>query len=105
MQIINLTTESLLEHLPGLSELLCDAVNNGAPVRGNLGELDAILTHRRSLREGYGLPVRPQDCPATPEPVGQPPIACGEDLCGLQEQQKKLPSDWEDPHASTRGVC
>ena len=31
------------------------------------------LAHRRSLRSGFGLPVRPQDCPTEPVPIGQPP--------------------------------
>ncbi len=85
--------------------MLEDAIRNEPPVRGHLGELEAILAHRRTLREGYGLPVRPQECPSSPDPIGQPPIACGEDLCGMQEQQKKYPSDWEDPKSNIRGVC
>lgn len=78
--------------------MLHDAVKNTPPVRGNKKELEQILEHRRSMRNGYGLPVRPQECPATPVPVGQPPLACGEDLCGLQEinqseETKSNPSD------------
>jgi len=66
--------------------MLKDAIANNPPVRGTLDELDQILAHRRTLRNGYGLPVRPQECPTTPVPVGQPPIACGEELCGMQQQ-------------------
>jgi myo-inositol 2-dehydrogenase/D-chiro-inositol 1-dehydrogenase len=69
-------------------KMLKDAVENEPPVRGTKKEMQQILAHRRSLRTGFGLPVRPQDCPATPTPVGQPPIACGEELCGLQELQR-----------------
>jgi hypothetical protein len=66
--------------------MLHDAVKNGPPKVGTHGELEMILKHRRSLRSGYGLPTRPQGCPADPVPVGEPPIACGEDLCGVMEQ-------------------
>lgn len=65
--------------------MLADAVKNKPPVRGTKADLDAILAHRRSLREGYGLPVRPQDCPTTPLPANLPTAACGEDLCGLEQ--------------------
>jgi myo-inositol 2-dehydrogenase/D-chiro-inositol 1-dehydrogenase len=61
--------------------MLNDAVKNQPPSVGTPRELKMILDHRRSLRSGFGLPVRPQDCPAEPAPVGQPPVACGEDLC------------------------
>jgi myo-inositol 2-dehydrogenase/D-chiro-inositol 1-dehydrogenase len=85
--------------------MLNDAVKNAPPVRGTKKELEAILAHRRSLREGYGLPVRPQECPANPEPVGMPPVACGEELCGLQ-QQKREERAWEgDARDGLRGVC
>jgi myo-inositol 2-dehydrogenase/D-chiro-inositol 1-dehydrogenase len=62
--------------------MLHDAVKNRPPSVGTPSEIKMILEHRRSLRSGFGLPVRPQDCPDEPVPVGQPPIACGEDLCG-----------------------
>ncbi len=65
--------------------MLDDARRNDPPVRGTRKELDNILHHRRNLREGYGLPVRPQDCPQEPVPVGQPPMACGEELCGMAD--------------------
>src|SRR5690606_4302983 len=87
------------------SRLLEDAIRHEPPVRRPPSGLAAIHAHRRTLREGYGLPVRPQECPSSPDPIGQPPIACGEDLCGMQEQQKKYPSDWEDPKSNIRGVC
>jgi myo-inositol 2-dehydrogenase/D-chiro-inositol 1-dehydrogenase len=62
--------------------MLNDAVKNNPPSVGTPSEIKMILQHRRSLRSGFGLPVRPQDCPAEPVPIGQPPLACGEDLCG-----------------------
>jgi len=62
--------------------MLDDAVKNNPPSVGTAREIKMILQHRRSLRSGFGLPVRAQDCPSEPVPVGQPPIACGEDLCG-----------------------
>ncbi len=68
--------------------MLNDAVKNLPPVIGTNKELKQILDHRRSLRTGFGLPVNPQVCPTEPIPAGMPPIACGEDLCGLQEQQR-----------------
>jgi predicted dehydrogenase len=69
--------------------MLNDAVKNQPPAIGTRKELDMILQHRRSLRSGFGLPVRPQDSPLQPAPVGQPPIACGEDLCGLCERTQR----------------
>jgi myo-inositol 2-dehydrogenase/D-chiro-inositol 1-dehydrogenase len=66
-------------------KMLNDAIGNGAPVRGTKREMQQILQHRRTLRNGFGLPVRATDCPTEPIPVGQPPLACGEDLCGMQE--------------------
>jgi predicted dehydrogenase len=62
--------------------MLDDAVANKPPSVGNKDELSRILEHRRNLRSGFGLPVRAQDCPQRPVPVGLPPIACGEELCG-----------------------
>lgn len=69
-------------------KMLDDAVSHHPPAVGTPKEMEQILTHRRNLRQGYGLPVRPQECPETPAPVGQPPIACGEELCGLQEHRE-----------------
>ena len=66
--------------------MLNDAIKNEPPVRGTKKELEQILGHRRSMRNGYGLPLRPQECPATPAPVGLPPMACGEELCGMQQE-------------------
>ena len=63
--------------------MLDDAVKNQPPSVGTSAELLEILENRRTLRSGYGLPVRPQDVPVEPVPAGQPPAACGEDLCGL----------------------
>jgi predicted dehydrogenase len=62
--------------------MLNDAVKNDPPSVGTANDIKQILQHRKSLRTGFGLPVRPQDCPTDPAPIGQPPIACGEDLCG-----------------------
>jgi myo-inositol 2-dehydrogenase/D-chiro-inositol 1-dehydrogenase len=61
--------------------MLNDAVGHNPPSIGTQREMQQILKHRRTLRSGFGLPVRPQDCPALPIPIGQPPAACGEDLC------------------------
>ena len=71
--------------------MLNDAVKNQPPVRGTKKEMDQILAHRRTMRNGYGLPVRPQECPTLPAPVGQPPVACGEELCGMQGNPQPKP--------------
>ncbi len=63
-------------------KMLADAVKNNPPAVGTQKELKEILAHRRSLRTGFGLPVRPTDCPTEPATPGLPPMACGEDLCG-----------------------
>jgi predicted dehydrogenase len=68
--------------------MLNDAVRQQPPVVGTKREMQMILQHRRSLRTGFGLPVRPTDCPQEPIPVGQPEAACGEDLCRLDEHQQ-----------------
>jgi myo-inositol 2-dehydrogenase/D-chiro-inositol 1-dehydrogenase len=68
--------------------MLADAVKNNPPAVGTSKELKMILEHRRQLRNGFGLPVRPQACPAEPAPIGQAPIACGEDLCALAEMMR-----------------
>jgi hypothetical protein len=65
--------------------MLSDAVGHHPPVIGTKNDMREILQHRRSLRSGYGLPSRPQDSPDAPVPAGQPPMACGEEICGLQE--------------------
>jgi myo-inositol 2-dehydrogenase/D-chiro-inositol 1-dehydrogenase len=65
--------------------MLNDAVKNDPPPKGTNAELQAILEHRRSLRSGFGLPVRAQDCPTSPVPVGLPPLACGEEFCGMNQ--------------------
>lgn len=69
--------------------MLHDAVANGPPAKGTKRELQQILQHRRTLRSGYGLPSRPQESPIDPIPPGQAPIACGEELCGMQEQRAR----------------
>ncbi len=73
--------------------MLHDAVKNNPPSVGTPNEIKMILEHRKSLRSGFGLPVRPQDCPTQPVPVGMPPIACGEDLCGIQDFAAAAASD------------
>jgi hypothetical protein len=65
--------------------MLHDAVKNEPPSIGTPEEMRQILEHRRTLRTGFGLPVHPQDCPAQPIPIGQPPAACGEELCGMTQ--------------------
>ena len=61
--------------------MLADAVKNNPPAIGTQSELKQILQHRQSLRSGYGLPVRPQECPHEPIQPGQPSNACGEEFC------------------------
>ncbi|HEX8324109.1 MAG TPA: Gfo/Idh/MocA family oxidoreductase [Tepidisphaeraceae bacterium] len=74
-------------------KMLHDAEANALPSIGTKRELKQIQEHRKTLRSGFGLPVRPQDCPTTPTPVGQPQNACGEDLCGLVGQGGRLPTE------------
>jgi myo-inositol 2-dehydrogenase/D-chiro-inositol 1-dehydrogenase len=74
--------------------MLDDAVKNTPPAIGTSRELKMILDHRKSLRNGFGLPVRPQSCPAEPVPVGLAPIACGEDLCALAEMNRDEQADF-----------
>ncbi|MFT3786389.1 MAG: hypothetical protein QM770_09505 [Tepidisphaeraceae bacterium] len=71
--------------------MLDDAVKNAPPVVGKASELKEILAHRRSLRSGFGLPVRPQDCPTEPTPVGLPANACGEELCNPDNVKTETP--------------
>lgn len=75
--------------------MLQNAIDNNPPAIGTPAEMRRILEHRRTLRSGFGLPVRAQDCPHEPVPVGLPPIACGEELCGTTV---------EPPRASTQHV-
>jgi hypothetical protein len=84
-------------------QMLHDAIKNSPPVKGTKKELDDILKHRRSLRSGFGLPVRPQDCPK--EEVHAPTLACGEDLCGIQEQQRAEEAKHDGPRESVPAVC
>ncbi len=72
--------------------MLNDAIKQNPPSVGTQAEMKMILENRRSLRSGFGLPVRAQGCPNEPIPIGQPPIACGEDLCGIMEQTAKRPT-------------
>lgn len=81
--------------------MLRDAIANGPPVKGTQREMQQILQHRRTLRTGFGLPSRPQDCPDEPIPAGQPPLACGEELCGLQEAQARA-MEQESPEPTKR---
>jgi myo-inositol 2-dehydrogenase/D-chiro-inositol 1-dehydrogenase len=69
--------------------MLNDAIANVPPVIGTKRDMQEILKHRRTLRSGYGLPSRPQECPENAIPAGQPPNACGEELCGLQEAEAR----------------
>jgi predicted dehydrogenase len=69
--------------------MLNDAIANVPPVKGTKREMQEILKHRRALRSGYGLPSRPQGCPEDAIPAGQPPNACGEELCGFQEAEAR----------------
>ena len=61
--------------------MLKDAIKHEPPVVGTPVEMQQILEHRRSLRNGFGLPVRPGECP----PPNCPSQACGEDICAAQE--------------------
>jgi myo-inositol 2-dehydrogenase/D-chiro-inositol 1-dehydrogenase len=76
--------------------MLRDAVANDPPVKGTKRDMQQILRHRRELRSGYGLPSRPQGCPQTPIPAGEPPMACGEELCGLQERNVEMKTSEPD---------
>jgi predicted dehydrogenase len=82
--------------------MLNDAVKNSPPVVGTKKEMQTILQHRRSLRSGFGLPVRPTECPTEPVPVGMPETACGEDLCSLAELQKARELRGEKVEISSR---
>jgi hypothetical protein len=66
--------------------MLNDAISHTPPAVGTPAELEEILTHRRNLRSGYGLPVRhtePANTPAAVAVMGQieQSRACGEDFC------------------------
>lgn len=69
--------------------MLADAIANNPPAVGTHAELKQITEHRKTLRNGYGLPVRPQQCPHQPALPGTPPLACGEELCGLQQPSRE----------------
>lgn len=71
------------------TRMLQDALRNALPTIGNAEEMARILEHRRTLRTGFGLPVRPGECPAP----GSPNQACGEDICAAQERLRKGPQD------------
>jgi predicted dehydrogenase len=75
--------------------MLADAVAGEPPRIGTQREMRQILQHRRTLRSGYGLPSLPQECPETAIPAGQPPMACGEELCGLQEAARRAAAPTE----------
>jgi len=61
--------------------MLDDAVAHNPPAVGELHELEEILQHRRSLRSGFGLPVRHgETAVAAMGKLGEA-SACGEDLC------------------------
>jgi predicted dehydrogenase len=72
--------------------MLRDAVANDPPAKGTKRDMQQILRHRRELRSGYGLPSRAQGCPQMPIPAGEPPMACGEELCGLQQRDAEMKS-------------
>jgi len=79
--------------------MLRDAIANMPPVKGTEREMQQILQHRRTLRSGYGLPSQPSGCPEIPIPAGQPPMACGEELCGLQEAAiRQAAQETSEPH-------
>lgn len=71
--------------------MLADAMKNKPPAIGTQQEMKQIIQHRRSLRSGYGLPVRPQDCPAQQLLPGQPTLACGEEFCNPPRMGKDDP--------------
>lgn len=67
--------------------MLQDAIKNSPPVVGTKSEMEAIMAHRNTLRNGYGLPAR-ADNTAPGHVVA--PVACGEDLCALEEGHKGI---------------
>ncbi len=85
-------------------EMLKDAVANNPPSMGTQTEMKQILEHRRSLRSGYGLPVRPQDCPTMPATPGAPPMACGEEFCELQRERDEESQNHAMGEPSPRGA-
>lgn len=72
-------------------KMLQNAVANDPPVVGTQEEMQAILEHRRTLRDGYGLPARPDQMPKklTPEMASCGQLACGEDLCDTAGEKSK----------------
>jgi myo-inositol 2-dehydrogenase/D-chiro-inositol 1-dehydrogenase len=70
--------------------MLHDAVKNIPPAKGTPEEMQQILKHRATLRNGYGLPAR-MDEPATGRGAVArlvAPVACGEDLCAMPQKQR-----------------
>ena len=72
--------------------MLRDAVAHQPPTVGTKADLQEILKHRRSLRDGFGLPVHAQEPPMECAEPGKPPVACGEDLCSFAENPASAPS-------------
>ncbi len=68
--------------------MLHDATANQPPALGTKKEMQQIVAHRKSLRSGFGLPVRPQDCPSEVGMPGSPQSACGEDLCSIDQRNR-----------------
>lgn len=66
--------------------MLEDAVKNNPPAIGTQTEMQAILEHRRNLRNGYGLPVRAEEQSCG---TGHP-IACGEEFCNVPKMPKRI---------------
>jgi predicted dehydrogenase len=84
--------------------MLADAVKNDPPAIGTQTDMKQILQHRRSLRSGYGLPVRPQQCPPEPLQPGQPSPACGEEFCsrpGTDDPCDEGPASASSPISGT----
>ena len=71
--------------------MLRDAISHQPPVVGTKSDLQQILAHRRSLRDGFGLPVRAQEPPTECAEPGRPPVACGEDLCSFSQNPASAP--------------
>jgi len=76
--------------------MLKDAMKHHPPAVGTELELELIREHRKSLRSGFGLPVRPTEPPSEPMTPGAQAQACGEELSGI------LRSVDDDPAAMRR---
>jgi myo-inositol 2-dehydrogenase/D-chiro-inositol 1-dehydrogenase len=61
--------------------MLNDAVSHSPPAVGAPAEMEEILAHRRSLRTGFGLPVRHTDAAVHAMGHAEQARACGEDIC------------------------